>query len=445
MTASFRRCSNPAGLCLLAAAAWTLAGSPSSAADPAPLADVLQDENFQRSEFWVYNNIPAAFAEARRTGKPLFVTFRCVPCQACKGFDAEVAAGAGKIKELADEHFVAVRQVEMKGVDLSQFQFDYDLNWAAMFLNADGTVYARYGTQSAAGPDAYNSIEGLVNTMRRVLELHDEYPANKAVLAGKRGPDMPYHTALDMPGMANKEHFVGATARNNCIHCHNIHDAENRHAAATGITSNDLLWRFPLPENLGLVIDADHGRRIDRIEPGSPAAESGLKVDEEVTHVGGQVITSIADIQWVLDHLPNSETTLDLRGSRTGEHTLQLAPGWKKTDISWRGSIWSVSPILRTWMPELTNQEKRERGLPVDQPAFDVRWINRGEAGGKAIYKAGLREGDTVVAFNGETIQQQKSQQFMAHIKLNYSVGDRITFTVLRDGLRKQIEIPLVE
>ena len=34
----------------------------------------------------------------------------------------------------------------MKGGDLSQFQFDYDLNWAAMFVNADGTVYASYIT-----------------------------------------------------------------------------------------------------------------------------------------------------------------------------------------------------------------------------------------------------------------------------------------------------------
>jgi hypothetical protein len=190
MTRNTVRVSTTVWLILLAAT-WTLVGAGLFAAEPVPLADVLADENFQNTEFWVYNNLPAAFAEAKREGKPLFVTFRCVPCQACKGFDAEVAAGAGKIKELADEHFVAVRQVEMKGVDLSQFQFDYDLNWAAMFLNADGTVYARYGTQSAEGPDAYNSIEGLANTMQRVLELHANYPANKDELAGKRGPDMP--------------------------------------------------------------------------------------------------------------------------------------------------------------------------------------------------------------------------------------------------------------
>ena len=110
------------------------------------LLDVLQDENAQGPDFWSYNNIDAARAEAKRTNKPLFVTFRCVPCNAWNEFDADVAKNNQLIVRLAQEQFVAVRQVEMKGGDLSQFQFDYDLNWAAMFVNADATVYARYGT-----------------------------------------------------------------------------------------------------------------------------------------------------------------------------------------------------------------------------------------------------------------------------------------------------------
>ena len=87
----------------------------------------------------------------------------------------------------------------MKGGDLSQFQFDYDLNWAAMFVNADGKVCERYGTQSAAGADAYNSIASLEKTMRRVLALHEDYPNNKNGLAGKLGKLKLYKTALEMP------------------------------------------------------------------------------------------------------------------------------------------------------------------------------------------------------------------------------------------------------
>lgn len=36
----------------------------------------------------------------------------------------------------------------MNGVDLKQFQFDYDQTWCAFFLNADGTIYGRYGTRA---------------------------------------------------------------------------------------------------------------------------------------------------------------------------------------------------------------------------------------------------------------------------------------------------------
>ena len=104
------------------------------------LLDVLQYENAQGPDLGLYNNIDAARSEAKRTNKPLFVTFRCVPCHACNGFDAEVAKNNQLIVRFAQEQFVAVRQVEMKGVNLWQFQFDYDLNWAAMFVNSDGTV-----------------------------------------------------------------------------------------------------------------------------------------------------------------------------------------------------------------------------------------------------------------------------------------------------------------
>ena len=206
------------------------------------LLDVLQDENARDAAVWIYNDLTAARAEAKRTNKPLFVTFRCVPCADCKGFDAEVAKNNQRIKNLAQEAFVAVRQVEMKGVDLSQFQFDYDLNWAAMFINADGTVYARYGTQSAMGADADNSGESLDKTMRRVLALHNGYPANQAALAGKLGKPKTYKSALQMPGMKHRSKLAGSTARNNCVHCHNIHDAEHEQLQAAGRLRPPRAW-----------------------------------------------------------------------------------------------------------------------------------------------------------------------------------------------------------
>ena len=429
-------------VCLTVPAGQSLAGDEG---EKDRLQQAIKDEHVKGTDLWIYNDIAKARAEARRQNKPLFVTFRCVPCKDCAAFDAEVAKGSERIERLAREHFVAVRQVEMKGVDLSLFQFDYDLNWAAMFINADGTVYARYGTQSAAGADAYNSIEGLEKTMRRVLALHEAYPKNRAELKGKRGPQKPYKTALEMPGLENKERYLAATTRQNCIHCHNIHDAEHNQAYETGKLTPDLLWRYPLPENIGLVIDPLDGIRVKQVKPDSPAAKAGIVRGEEVTHVGGQVITSIADIQWVLHRLPNTAATLTVETSRTGRHTLSLPAGWKKTDISWRGSIWSLPPRLRIWMPELTAGEKRKLGVSADQAAFLVKWINTGSPAGRAARRSGLRPGDVVVGLDGRPLEPMSSAQFNVYVKLHYKVGDKLPLTILRDGRRRTVTIELVE
>lgn len=421
-----------------------LAAGPAFAADPA-LRDTLKDEHAFGEDWWVYNDIAEAREQARSENKPLFVTFRCIPCKDCAAFDAEVAKDNHVIEQLASESFIPVRQVEMKGVDLSQFQFDYDLNWAAMFINADGTVYARYGTQSAAGPDAYNSIEGLRNTMLRVLELHKNYPANAAELKNKRGADKPYKTALEMPGLPNKEKFRQATQRGNCIHCHNIHDAENQQLQDSGGLNHDALWRYPLPENIGLTIDPVSGIRIAAVEPGSPAERAGLKAGEVVTHVNGQAITSIADIQWVLDDVPNQEAQVSVTTDKSGEHTVALTRGWKVTDFSWRGSLWELPPKLNVWMPELPADKRRQLNLPDDQTPLEVRWINREKPAGQAAYDSGLREGDVVIALAGKPLAGMTTAKFNMYVKLNYKVGDELPLTILRNGQQREVRVKLAD
>src|SRR5258708_28925216 len=90
----------------------------------AQLQAAINDLHILGNDFWIYNDLAGAIAQAKATNKPIFVTFRCVPCKNCAGFDAEVAKGSEGIKKLAQDKFVSLRQVQMKCVDLSQFQFD---------------------------------------------------------------------------------------------------------------------------------------------------------------------------------------------------------------------------------------------------------------------------------------------------------------------------------
>jgi hypothetical protein len=409
------------------------------------LRERLDDENGVRSDVWVYNDIEAAREQARKENKPVFVTFRCVPCEACAAFDADVAKGNDRIREIAKEKFVSVRQVEMKGVDLSLFQFDHDLNWAAMFINADGTIYARYGTQSAEGPDAYNSIEGLLATMERVLELHENYPANKDQLVAKRGTRK-IDSALKMPGLQNPAKYKSETTRKNCIHCHNIHDAENFVAQENGPIKHDLLWRYPLPDQIGLSIDRKDGVTIANIVEGSPAEKAGFQAGEKIEFMNGQAITSIADMQWVLHHLPNNETAVEVKGSKSGMQTVSLDTGWKQYDVSWRGSMWSVSPKLRVWMPILASAKRKELGIDDANTALEVKWINRGSEGGKGAIASGLRQNDIVIAMEGKPLKDGMNPKSLnTYIKLNYVVGQELPITVIRNGKKMELKIKLVE
>ncbi len=408
------------------------------------LRERLKDANGARTDIWVYNDIRQAMDEARRQNKPLFVTFRCVPCKDCAAFDADVANGNERVRAVAKEKFVSVRQVEMKGVDLSLFQFDHDLNWAGMFINADGVVYARYGTQSAEGSDAYNSIEGLLNTMNRVLELHAGYPQNLAELNGKRGAAKPISNALELPGLRNPEKYAKRTERNNCIHCHNIHDAEHQHALNTGSYSPEMLWKYPLPDNIGLKIDRASGIRIEQVAAGSAAATAKLSSGEDVVRMNGQRITSIADMQWVLHNLPNTEAQVEVETSRTGKHTVSLVAGWKQSDFSWRGSMWNAPPRLEFWAPVVNADVREKLGVPETDTALEVRWINKDGAGGRQAFDDGLREKDVIVALAGQPLRMNTRQLHM-HVKLNYKVGDVLPLTVLRSGKREEIKIRLVE
>src|SRR5262249_53772999 len=138
--------------------------------------------------FWIYNDLAKGFAEAEKTGKPLLVVLRCIPCEECVKLDDDLVNQDPRVRPLL-ERFVRVRVVSANGLDLGLFQFDYDQSFAAFFLNAGRTIYGRFGTRSHRTSWSDDvSVEGLTKALQGALDLHKEYPKNKAELAGKRGP-----------------------------------------------------------------------------------------------------------------------------------------------------------------------------------------------------------------------------------------------------------------
>src|SRR5216117_1638183 len=114
-------------------------------------------------------------------------------------FDEQVVRRDPRIASLMDR-FVCVRMVQANGMDLSLFQFDYDLTFVAFFLNADKTIYGRFGSRSERKDATKDiSLEGFEKALSGALELHKNYPANKTSLLAKRGPEPRFKVPEEYP------------------------------------------------------------------------------------------------------------------------------------------------------------------------------------------------------------------------------------------------------
>src|SRR5262249_51783423 len=212
-----------------------------------------------------------------------------------KEFDEQVVRPGNELESL-QKQFICVRVVTIDDVDLGLFQCDYDQTWCAFFLNADGTIYGRYGTRAANGENSttHISVASFRKTMQRVVELHKGYPSNKAQLTGKRGPEPEFRVPKDIPRVQQRH----------CIECHEVRGNVLRHHwQEKRLTAADI-WPYPLPENIGLKMDVDDGLRVKTVTADSPAERAGIAAGDELVTLNGQRLISQADIQWVLHRAP---------------------------------------------------------------------------------------------------------------------------------------------
>jgi hypothetical protein len=103
------------------------------------------------------------------------------------------------------EQFICVRVVKGNSMDLSLFQFDYDLTFAAFFLNADRTIYGRFGTRSRREKvDEEITIDAFRRALAAALQTHAAYPGNRAELQGKQPRPVEFATPEEFPSLRGK-------------------------------------------------------------------------------------------------------------------------------------------------------------------------------------------------------------------------------------------------
>ncbi|MBX9584307.1 MAG: PDZ domain-containing protein [Gemmataceae bacterium] len=402
--------------------------------------------NVEADGYWVYNDLPKALAEAKKAGKPVVVVLRCIPCEECVKLDDAVVDTDPVLRPLLDQ-YVRVRVVSTNGLDLSTFQFDTDQSFAVFLLNADGTVYGRFGTRSHRTNWVGDvSVEGLAKALEAGLELHRGYPANQAALAGKRGPAPRFPTPEAFPSLKGKYGPALATSGNvvpTCIHCHQIGDAARDLRRAKGEPMpEELLTPYPHPKSLGLVLDPKEKAAVREVKAGSPAGAAGFRAGDAIRTLDGQPIISIADVQWVLHRAAPGGATIKVGLVREGklqDLTWRLPAGWReRDDPSWRVSAWGYRRMVTGGLLLVPADDRPAGGM-----ALRVEHV--GEYGPHAAAKkAGFRKNDVIVSFDGRTDLPREADVFR-HALTARKPGETVPVKVVRDGKTLDLKLPMQE
>jgi serine protease Do len=411
---------------------------------------VLKDRaTLEKDPRWIYNDSDRAFAEAKRTGKPVLAVLRCIPCLACAGIDAQVLLDNPDLTPLLDQ-FVCVRIINANTLDLARFQFDFDLSFSAMIFNADGTLYGRYGSWIHQKDPREQATDGFRRSLQAALTLHKGYPANRTALQPKQPKPTAYKTPVDMPTIQGKYgrnlDWEGKVVQS-CVHCHQIGDAlrASFRDRKEPIPSN-LVFPFPAPEAVGIELALDHTARVKTVAQGSVADKAGLRAGDDILSLAGQPLISSADLSWALHHAAESGSLrLSIaRGTRTLSKTLSLPDGWRaQSDISRRVGTWGMRAMALGGMllEDLSDAERERRGVGVSQLALFAKHV--GEYGEHAAAKkAGFKKEDVIVALDGVT-RRSSEGQIIGQMLRTHKPGDTVKATVLRGTERIELSFPM--
>lgn len=400
---------------------------------------------------WIYNDVDRAFEIAQQANKPVLVVLRCVPCLGCSGLDSSLNDDPALVPLL--DQFVCLRLINVNSLDLSRFQFDYDLSLSALILNADGTTYGRFGSWVHQKNPELKEADGLQASLTAALTLHKNYPANKASLASKQPKKVPYKTPLDMPAIAKSPRaftpdldWQGKVVQS-CLHCHQIGDAvkSQLHQARKPIP---LFASHPFPssDTIGIQLSPAHRATVRKVLPASPADRAGLQDGDEILSANGAPLISPADFSWALHHLQT--TNLDLLVKRNGKPSklsLKLPSTWRlETDISRRVGTWP----MRAWigggmkLKDLTDKERDDRGIPSSQLALMAEHV--GQYGEHAAAKRkGFKKGDIIIQVGKHTKRLSESKLFALLLKEQHTAPTSLKAKVLRNGKEITLSFPI--
>lgn len=333
----------------------------------------------------------------------------------------------------------------MAGVDLNVYRFDYDLTFAALLMNADGTVYRTYAGRDSSSALSHLSLPGFVRVLNETLQDHDEYVKNPRPPRRKKK-----RTIEQIPRWARE--IKNGKARD-CYHCHMVYEGRIEDLQERRRWTREQAWLWPDPVQLGLTLDRDDQTLVKQVARGSVADKAGVEAGHHITGIGGRSVRTFGDVQRVLHETSGGSTRLALGFKSDREawtKTLRLPKGWKEPTplvYSWRGSKWSLSPKPGFGGKPLDAAEKKALGLPEDHFAFRVNYLvtwGPNRQTGHNARQAGIRKGDVIVSVAGKH-DFRDMNHYHAWFRLTQKVGTRVPVERIRNGKRETLQLKVIE
>lgn len=341
------------------------------------------------------------------------------------------------LKTLTDQ-FVRVRVVQMGGVDLSLFQFDPMLSWAIFFMNADKTIYGRYGRAHPASKRAKKDSNpnpnktSLRSALTAALGLHKDYELDRAAgkkrFAGKTGKPVRWRYAEKTPAARKYKRLKRVNdGGDGCVHCHEVlRTAIDSYFMSKIRVPDDHLWLYPRPPSIGLTLDELEHHRVRRVESGSPAAKAGLKVGDRLLTMDGQILISMADVQWILHNVPTEGGVIPLtvfRGTEEKALTLTLPQDWRYAeDFAWRYRMAGYA----AWLWGGFNIHDHAQGVRIGKPS--PWWFKKPNQDARKT----LKTGDIIIEVDGT--KGMDRSRYLAHLMRDVRLGRSVKLKVIRAG-----------
>ena len=328
----------------------------------------------------------------------------------------------------------------MEGIDLNTYRFDYDLTFAALLMNADGTIYHVFGGRDWTDPMSHLSMPALARTLRETLADH------RAYMARPRPPKKRKPLSVEqLPKWAREK-------TRDCYHCHMVNEAIIEDLQDRGKWTLGKAWTWPDPIQAGIMLDRDGQVKVTKIETRSAASAAGLRAGDRLLTLGGRRTLTFGDVQRALEETKPGGAALKATWERDGEERsgkLRLKKGWKRPTprvFAWRASKWPIRPTPGFGGQALGPDQLEGNGLARDAFAFPigyfVTWGRNARYGRNALRI--LRKGDIVFSIGGET-DFDSIDHFHAWFRLTQKPGDTVPVEWIRKGQRMKAKLKVLK